>query len=143
LDNGGGIPELIKFQEYFRDYKIVVYTGLHCDSIMFEGGGGGGQQKRLNLLYDDVTRHYHEITNLSGFVAKRYVSTACNKDCEHGVTHVCDHTCSDCMTRPPCVSTGTRIRCVACNRHFRSASCFENHKKRMMGSRSKKTVCEL
>jgi hypothetical protein len=37
LDNGGGgIPELAKFQDHFNDYKIVVYTGLYCDSIMFE-----------------------------------------------------------------------------------------------------------
>jgi hypothetical protein len=62
LDNGGGIPELTRFQEHYSDYKIVVYTGLYCDSSMFEGGGGGGQQnessqKRLNLLYDDVTRY--------------------------------------------------------------------------------------
>jgi hypothetical protein len=78
LDKGGGIPELIKFQEYFKDYKIVVYTGLHCDSIMF--GGGGQEKKRLNLLYDDVTRHYHVITNLTVAMAKRYVCTACNKD---------------------------------------------------------------
>ena len=29
LDNGVGIPELIRFQDYFRQYKIVVYTGLN------------------------------------------------------------------------------------------------------------------
>ena len=29
LDNGGGIPELIRFQETFHEYKIVVYGGLH------------------------------------------------------------------------------------------------------------------
>jgi hypothetical protein len=57
---------------------------------------------------------------------------------------VCDHTRSDCMTSPPCVSTGTRIPCDACNRHFRSVSCFEKHKKFRMGSRkNKKTICEL
>jgi hypothetical protein len=54
LHNGGGIPELIKFQEHFSDYKIVVYTGLNCDRIMFEGGDGGQQnqfsQKHPNLL---------------------------------------------------------------------------------------------
>jgi hypothetical protein len=56
LDNGGGIPELGRFQEHFNDYKIVVYTGLYCDSIMFEGQNQSSQ-KRLNLLYDDVTIH--------------------------------------------------------------------------------------
>ena len=32
LINGGGVPELIKFQEHFDDYKIVVYDGLRCDN---------------------------------------------------------------------------------------------------------------
>jgi hypothetical protein len=29
LENGGGIPELERFQEHFDQYKIVVYTGLN------------------------------------------------------------------------------------------------------------------
>jgi hypothetical protein len=37
LENGGGIPELESVQDHFGQYKIVVYTGLNCDSIMFEG----------------------------------------------------------------------------------------------------------
>ena len=37
LANGGGIPELERFLEHFRQYKIVVYTGLFCDEFMFEG----------------------------------------------------------------------------------------------------------
>jgi hypothetical protein len=28
LSNGGGIPELTRFQEHFRQYKIVVYHGM-------------------------------------------------------------------------------------------------------------------
>ena len=28
LSGGGGIPELIKFQDYFREYKITDYQGL-------------------------------------------------------------------------------------------------------------------
>jgi hypothetical protein len=36
LANGGGITELIRFQEHFHEYKIVVYDGLRCDSILFE-----------------------------------------------------------------------------------------------------------
>ena len=34
--DGGGIPELVKFQEHFDDYKIVIYDGLHCDNIIFQ-----------------------------------------------------------------------------------------------------------
>jgi hypothetical protein len=34
LDNGGSIPELIRFQEYFKEYRIVVYEGLNCGKIL-------------------------------------------------------------------------------------------------------------
>ena len=37
LDNCGGILELESFQDHFRHYKIVVYTGLNCDEIMLQG----------------------------------------------------------------------------------------------------------
>jgi len=33
LSNGAGIPELVRFQEHFRQYKIVVYRGLSCEDI--------------------------------------------------------------------------------------------------------------
>ena len=52
LSNGAGIIELVRFQEYFREYKIVVYQGLSCDNIMF--GGQVDSAKRLNIIYDDV-----------------------------------------------------------------------------------------
>jgi len=28
--NGGGIPEIRRFQDHFTEYKIVVYSGLNC-----------------------------------------------------------------------------------------------------------------
>jgi hypothetical protein len=28
LTDGGGIPELMKFHEHFKDYRIVVFGGL-------------------------------------------------------------------------------------------------------------------
>jgi len=37
LINGGGISELNNVQEHYWYYKIVVYQGLGCDDIMFEG----------------------------------------------------------------------------------------------------------
>jgi len=36
LTSGGGIPEINRFQEYFRDHKVVVYQGFGCDNIMYE-----------------------------------------------------------------------------------------------------------
>jgi len=69
LSNGVGIPELVRFQERFREYKIVIYHGLSCDIIMFEGQVDSA--KRLNILYDDVERHYHVIANLTGAMARK------------------------------------------------------------------------
>jgi hypothetical protein len=37
VDNGGGIPELIRFQEHFKEYRTVVYDGLNCGQILFDG----------------------------------------------------------------------------------------------------------
>ena len=64
VTHGGGIPELIRFQKNFHEYKIVVYDSVHCDNIIYEGHVES--PKRINLLYDDVNRHYHVITNLTG-----------------------------------------------------------------------------
>jgi len=68
LTRGKGVPELKHFQENFRDYNIIVYQGVGCDDIMFEGQVD--PFTRLNLLYDDVERHYHVIAKLTGAVAK-------------------------------------------------------------------------
>jgi len=98
LSKVAGIPELVKSQEYFREYKIIVYHGLNCEDITFEGQVDS--VKRINLLYDEVERHYHVSTNLTGAMARRFVCKACNKSCARDVTHACDRTCSDCMPCP-------------------------------------------
>jgi len=71
LTNGGGIPELIKFQEHLKDYRIVVFRGLTCDDIMFDGKVES--EKRINLLYDDVERHYHVIHSVTGALSREFV----------------------------------------------------------------------
>ena len=81
------------------------------------------------------------ITHLTGAMAKRYVCRACNKGYDRGVSHLCDKTCSDCMASPPCASVGARIPCGDCNRHFRSRSCYDNHKNPQQTG-SGRTVCE-
>jgi hypothetical protein len=86
LSNGGGIPELVRFQDHFWDYKIVVYEGLHCESLMFEGHVESINQ--IYLIYDSITRHYHVITNLTSAMAKKYICKACNKVRDRDVTHM-------------------------------------------------------
>ena len=50
LCNGGGFAELEQFQEYFSDYKIIVYDGLSPDRVMFSGNSFSS--KKLYLQYD-------------------------------------------------------------------------------------------
>ena len=96
-------------------------------------------EKRINLLYDEVARHYHVIVNITGSLAKRYVCKACNKGCCSDVTHKCEQACSDCMSVPPCTFSHFRIPCELCNRTFWSRVCFEKHKNNKLRG---KTVCE-
>ena len=127
LKNGGVIPELTRFQEHFHEYNIVVYSGLNCDRNMYQGHVE--HDTRINLLFDEVTRNYHIIGNLTGAMDKRYVCEGCNIGAKYGMEHNCEQTCSDCMVRPSCKYTGSRIPCELCNRHFSSHTCFANHKK--------------
>jgi len=137
LQKGGGIPEIQRFQDHYRQYKIVVYRGLNCDDIIFERQVT--TEKTVNLLYDEDKRHYHVITNLTGAMSKRYICEACNQSSLTGVTHRCREKCTDCMSIPPCIRTDVRIPCEASNRTFRSQACFNKQKtNKLMG----KTVCE-
>jgi len=96
-------------------------------------------EKRINLLYDDVARHYHVIVNITGAMAKRHVCETCNKGCCSDVTHKCEQACSDCMLVPPCTFSHVRIPCELCNRNFRSRARFDKHKKNKLRG---KRVCE-
>jgi len=88
LSNGAGIPEIVRFREHYREYKIVVYHGLKCDNIMFEGQVDS--TKTLYMLYDDVERLNHVITKFTGAMARKYVCKGCKKTCTIDVTHACD-----------------------------------------------------
>ena len=127
LKNGAGISEITKYQDHLHEYKIVVYSGLNCESIMYQRHVDF--DKRINLLIDEVTQQYHVISNLKGAMAKRYVCEECDK-CKNGVAHTSEKTCSDCMLRPLCISTRPRFSCDLWNRHFTSQTCFDNHKKK-------------
>ena len=126
------VHEIQQFQDHFAEYKIVVYGGLNCENIIFEG-----KVKRVNLLYDDVTRDYHVIANLTGAMSKRYTCEGCSKSCRSGVTQVFGgmHRLLDHF---PCISTDVRIPCGTCNRTFRSQASFEKHKTNMLKG---KPVC--
>jgi len=127
----------MRFREHFKEYRIVVFGGLNCEDIYFDGQGVS--EKRINLVYDDVKRHYHVINNITGAMARRYICKGCNKGCRRGETHKCVETCNDCRSVPPCTFSEARVPCESCNRHFRSRSCIEKHKTNKLEG---KTVCE-
>jgi len=129
---------VLRFQEHFKEYRIVVFGGLNCDNIYFDGQVES--EKRINLVYDDVRRHFHVINSLTGVLTRQYVCRGCNKGCRCGLTHKCGETCSDCKSIPPCMYTEDRVPCESCNRNFRSRSCFEKHKTNKL--EGNKTVCE-
>lgn len=96
--------------------------------------------QRINLLYD--SQHYDVITNLTAAMAKRYVCPACNEGfcSSNGAQHECDASCDACSAILPCIQKNASIPCEECNRHFRNAACFENHKCLKI---SGKSVCEV
>ena len=101
LTNDGGIPELLKFQEHFKEYRILVFGGLNFEDIVFDGQVES--EKRINLLYDDVTHHYHVINSVTGALSRQYFCKGCNKECESGVTHSGQETCSDYVSSAMCI----------------------------------------
>jgi hypothetical protein len=122
LSNGGGLEELQQFQQYFSNYKIIDFDGLHPDRVMFSGNFLS--DKKLYLLYDQDSKHYHAITNLKDAMAKRYICNGC--DTLYDYTHKCDKVCSLCTTTPPCTKDHTKY-CGTCNRYLLSEKCFQNH----------------
>jgi hypothetical protein len=96
LSQGGDVPNVQQY--YYYRYKIVVYNGLKCDSIMYEGQVDA--PKRIKCLFDEKEKHYHVINNLVGAFAKRYLCETCNKSSSSGVTRLCEQVCSDCHQSP-------------------------------------------
>jgi hypothetical protein len=66
MTNGGGVPQLIRIKEHFREYRIVVFGGLNCYDTIFDGQVES--EKRINLYYN-VTHHYYAINSVTGAFA--------------------------------------------------------------------------
>jgi len=92
VTNGGGIAELMRFQEHFKEYRIV-FGGLNFEDILFDCLVDS--EERINLIYGEVTRHYHVINSLTGALTGKSVCRGCNKRFDRGETHRCQEMCSD------------------------------------------------
>lgn len=122
---GMGISELKHFQEYLKDYKIVVYkfeiSRNRKKNLMFVGKSNS--EKRINLLYGE--NHYNVIKSLTGaFSCKKY---CCHCEKPYDKYHMCSKKCYGCLKVPACVKTTDTTSCIRCKREFKSIECFENH----------------
>ncbi|XP_030761194.1 uncharacterized protein LOC115886248 [Sitophilus oryzae] len=135
-NEGAGIPELGKFQQYLVDYQIVVYQyGSKGRDLVFKGEE---KTKKLHLLYHQ--HHYNVITSLTAAFCCDYYCEECNVPYDHKKDHRCGGTCAGCYQNPSCPTDNMKIKCPDCLRSFRGPICFENHKK--PGSYGKSSVCE-
>jgi hypothetical protein len=67
--------------------KNIVYGGLRCEDIIFDGGHVESDDETIHLFYDDTTRHYQVITNVTAAMAKRHVCRGC-KGCRCDITQM-------------------------------------------------------
>lgn len=133
---GGGIPELIQFQNHLKEYKLVVYSyGSKGRNIIFEGSTESN--KRLNLLH--YKSHFNVITSLTAAFCSNYFCEKCYVPYDHKNEHRCGGSCQACQQASAC-EIAIKIKCQDCLRFFRSQNCYENHKKDY--SSGKFTVCE-
>jgi hypothetical protein len=52
-------------------------------------------EKIINLLYYDVTHHYHVINFVRDALLRQFVCEDCNIGCKSGEMHRCQEKCSD------------------------------------------------
>jgi len=125
----------------FQRVQNCRFGELNFDDIVF--GGQMESEKRINLLYDSITKHYHVIKDVTGAMTRRYVCRVCNKWCISGLTHRCEEMCSDCMSVPPCPYTDVRISCESCSRQFRSQAFFDKHNTNKLRRKSVRAEAKL
>ena len=76
LSNGETLQELAQIQECLSDYKIVVFSGLSSDKVMF--GGNSLSSKKFYLLYNADTKHYSVTTNIKASITKKDICNTCD-----------------------------------------------------------------
>ena len=84
-ETGAGIPELDKFQNHLKKYKITVYNyNTKGREVYFEGPNA---QYKINLLYHDG--HYNVITSLTAAFSCRFYCETCHTPYDYRIKHTC------------------------------------------------------
>lgn len=139
LSNGGGIDEIIRFQNYLgSDYRITVFTSRDGKNIYFKSCHSN-YKYTMNLLLD--CEHYSVVFRPLAAFATSYFCDHCSVGYEGRFGHKkCIVKCNNCFCSPPCLKE-IDIKCSACNRTFVSPSCFLNHNRIDLCSKFK--VCKM
>lgn len=125
---GAGIPELGKFQDHLKKYKITVYNYNSKGRDVYFSGGNPEASLKINLLFHEG--HFNVITSLTSAFACKYFCEACHVGYEKLYKHKCSSLCAACLvTSPPCELDNTGVTCSNCNRVFKNQSCFLAHQK--------------
>lgn len=127
LSYGGGIEELLKFQQFLSNrYNIVVFKDRKGRSILFKGLKNNSIQK-IYLLFED--EHYSLITNIHGAFSLNYFCDYCLSSAKNKLMHKdCPYTCYQCFSKPPHYEPSHKILfCETCNRMFYGDECFACH----------------
>lgn len=125
LSFGGGIDEIIKFQNYLgTDYRITVFNSRDGKSIYFKSCHEN-YIYTINLLLDDF--HYCVILKATAVFASAYFCSHCSVAYTTKFGHKrCPVKCNYCFTFPSCVKV-VDTKCSDCNRVFPSTECFHKH----------------
>uniref|UniRef100_A0A6P7HBJ7 Uncharacterized protein LOC114346644 n=1 Tax=Diabrotica virgifera virgifera TaxID=50390 RepID=A0A6P7HBJ7_DIAVI len=118
--DGAGIPELQQFQEYLKNYKIVVYS--YGRDIIFAGNGVGPS---LNLI--NHKGHFNVITSLTAAFCCDYYCEECHQPFNNKSDHRCGDTCFACRRSPACSKDCVKMSCNQCSRNFYGEACFNAH----------------
>lgn len=124
LENGGGIDEIDKFQQYLQnEYNINVYSSRDGRSVYYKSRHQN--RKHINLLLDNG--HYSVIKSLTAVFASSYFCSYCAEPYATRLGHRnCPFKCNRCYDSPPCERT-VDLQCSDCNRVFVNSLCFQKH----------------
>lgn len=125
LQNGGGIEEIIKFQQCLgAEYRIVVYASRDGKVIFFKSCHDNYKYS-INLLLDE--EHYSFVLSPTAAFSTAYFCGYCCIGYTTKLGHIrCRAKCNKCFQSPPCINDAI-IKCSSCKRDFVNAACLQNH----------------
>lgn len=106
--------------DFLKNYQIIVYN-VDKKKIYT----AFRNERQIFLLFHN--NHYDVITNIKGFLRKKYFCARCTQP-HNDRNHCCRDNCKSCHSEIFCKKTGELLLCSNCNRYFKNPYCFKKHK---------------